>query len=160
YAGNCHKWLCAPKGAGFLVAQRDRHPGLAPTVISHGWNDPRPRSRFHLLFDWVGTLDPSPWLCVPEAIRAVAALAPGGWPEVMARTPALAVAGRRIVCDALGVTPPCPEGLLGSMASIPIADGDAEDLGQRLYDEHRIEVPVFPWPAPPRRFVRLSAQMY
>ena len=160
YAGNCHKWLCAPKGAGFLVARADRRAALVPTVISHGLNDPRPRPRFRLLFDWTGTQDPSPFLCVPDAIRAVAGLVAGGWAEVMARNHALAVAGRRVVCDAVGAPLPCPDDLLGSMASIPLPDGDAGALELTLVDAHRIEVPVIPWPSAPRRLVRLSAQLY
>ena len=95
-----------------------------------------------------------------EAIRTVGAMVPGGWPEVRAKNRALALAGRQIVCDALGTPLPCPEAFIGPMASIPLSDGNAEALGRRLYDEHRIEVPVFPWPVPPRRVVRLSAQLY
>ncbi|HKA86702.1 MAG TPA: aminotransferase class V-fold PLP-dependent enzyme [Haliangiales bacterium] len=160
YTGNCHKWLCAPKGAGFLVARRDRHDGLVPPVVSHGLNDRRPRSRFHLLFDWMGTQDPSPVLCVPEAIRAVADMCPGGWPEVRARNHALALAGRDVVCAAVGAPVPCPDDLLGSMASIPLPDGDSVALERRLFEAHRIEVPVFPWNGAARRIVRLSAQLY
>jgi len=33
-------------------------------------------------------------------------------------------------------------------------------LAQPLFDRHRIEVPVFAWPAPPRRLVRVSAALY
>ena len=63
YAGNCHKWLCAPKGAGFLYARPDRQDGLQPPVISHGYNQPRPGyTRFQDAFDWQGTGDPTPWL--------------------------------------------------------------------------------------------------
>ena len=160
YTGNCHKWMCAPKGAGFLVVRHDRQEGLVPPVISHGLNDPRPRPRYRLLFDWMGTLDPTPLLCIPEAIRTVGAMVPRGWSAVRAKNRALALAGRQIVCDALGTPLPCPDAFIGSMASIPISDGDAEALGRRLYDEHRIEVPVFPWPKPPRRLIRLSAQLY
>jgi isopenicillin-N epimerase len=169
YAGNFHKWVCAPKGAGMLHVRRDRQAGLHPAVISHGYNSPRPRSRFLEEFDWTGTDDPTPWLCVPVAIRFMERLVPGGWPEVRARNHALAVAGRRILCDALGADPPAPEQMLGSLASLILPDGDpvppasalyADPLQLTLLERHGIEVPVPPWPAPPRRLVRISAQLY
>jgi isopenicillin-N epimerase len=159
YVGNCHKWLCSPKGAAFLVTRKDRQDGLAPPVISHGWNDRRAtRSRYKLLFDWTGTCDPSPVLCVPDAIAAVGALWPGGWPAIMAKNHALAVAMRSVLLGRLGVAAPCPEPMLGAMASIPIGPGDSVALHDRLLDRHGIEVPVFPWRG--QRMVRVSAQLY
>ena len=64
YTGNAHKWLCAPKGAAFLHVRRDRQSQLHPNVISHGYT-----AGFRAEFDWTGTFDPTPWLCIPESVR-------------------------------------------------------------------------------------------
>jgi isopenicillin-N epimerase len=171
YSGNCHKWLCTPKTAALLYVQRDRQVQIRPLAISHGANSPRKdRSRFLLEFGWMGTGDFSAWLSVPESIRVVGALLPGGWPAVMRRNRALALAARRLLCDALNVLPPCPDEMIGSLAVVPLPDmaTDArvsnivglDSLRGQLLREHGIEVPVFPWPAPPKRWLRVSAQLY
>jgi isopenicillin-N epimerase len=170
YTGNFHKWVCAPKGAAFLWVRRDRQPSVRPAVTSHGANSPRTdRSRFQLEFDWTGTFDPTAWLCVPAALKFIDSLLPGGWPALMARNHCLAVAARRLLCAALHIEPPCPEDLLGSMAALPLPDlypGDLkppvfmDPLQDALWFGHRIELPVMPWPAPPRRCCRISAQAY
>ncbi len=170
YAGNCHKWLCAPKGAGFLVVRRDRQARIRPTTISLGATMPvLARSRFQLEFDWTGTDDPSAYLAVAAAIEFLGALFPGGWEELMARNRALAIEARRILCRETEIAPPCPEEMLGALASIPIPalDWDPSDqrpsidpLQDRLFFEHAIEVPILYWPAFPRRILRVSAQVY
>lgn len=171
YAGNCHKWLCAPKGAGFLHVRRNLQKLVRPLAISHGANSSRTdRSRFLIEFGWTGTSEPSPVLSVPEALRFVGLLLPGGWPDVMKRNRELALAARRILCRVLDIEPPCPDELIGSLASFPIPDATGEqpppsplysDLDQdRLRLEHGIEVPIIPWPAPPKRLLRISAQLY
>ena len=168
YTGNCHKWLCAPKGAAFLHVRRDRQSRIRPLVISHGANTPRTdRSRFWLEFDWTGTHDPSAYLAVPEAIAHVGRLRAGGWAEVMAENRALALAARRTLCAALAVAPPCPDAMIGSLASVSLPDRDGEPppgapggLHDALLDRFGIEVPVVAWPEPPRRLIRVSAQLY
>ncbi|MCB1035345.1 MAG: aminotransferase class V-fold PLP-dependent enzyme [Acidobacteria bacterium] len=170
YTGNCHKWLCAPKGAAFLYAREDRQEGVAPLSISHGANRPRPgRSRFHDLFDWTGTVDPTPFLTVPASLDFMAGQLPGGWPDVMEHNRNLALQGRRLLCQALDIEPPCPDGMLGSLAAIPLPprQGDAsppahfdDALQEVLLSQYRIEVPVYPWPAAPGRWLRISAQLY
>lgn len=163
YTGNLHKWVCAPKGAAVLWVRKDRQAGVRPTSISHGANSPREdRSKFRLEFDWTGTCDPTAWLTAPEAIRFVGALAPGGWREVRERNRALALRGRAVVCDAMGVAAPAPEGMIGSLATIPLPDSErpASELKERLMEEWGIEIPIVSWPGAPKRQVRLSAQLY
>jgi isopenicillin-N epimerase len=169
YTGNCHKWICAPKGAGFLHVRRDRQAGAHPAVISHGANTRRTdRSRFLIEFDWVGTLDPTPYLCVPEALRTMGALFPGGWPELRMRNRALALEARALLCDALGIPPPSPPEMIGSLAAVPLPGPAAppaqpphdDPLQQALIERYGIEVPIVPWPVPSGRLVRISAQAY
>jgi isopenicillin-N epimerase len=168
YTGNFHKWVCAPKGAAMLHVRRDRQADLHPAVISHGYNSRRPRPKLWEEFDWTGSDDPTPWLCVPTAIRWLGELLPGGWPELRARNHALAVHARDALAAALGVPAPAPDEMLGSLAALPLPDGGAppssalyaNPLQLALFERHRIEVPVPPWPAPPRRLLRVSAQIY
>jgi isopenicillin-N epimerase len=170
YTGNCHKWLCAPKGAGFLHVRPDKQREVRPAVISHGANSPRTdRSRFLQEFDWMGTDDPSAILCIPEAIRFMGNLLPGGWPELRANNRSLALAGRNAICSALGIATPCPDEMIGSLASIPLPPGSPEPPTSALYADPLqdellrgwgIEVPIIPWPAPPHRLIRISAQIY
>jgi len=169
YSGNCHKWICAPKGSAFLWVRRDRHAHVHPVTISHGANAVRPgRSRFRLEFDWTGTCDPTAWMTVPKALDYVGSLMPGGWPAVMARNRALALEARRLLCVAAGTPRPCPDEMIGSLASIVLPDGQTTEimwrqpdpLQRRLFDEWSIEVPITSWPAAPRRLIRISAQLY
>lgn len=160
YSGNCHKWLCAPKGAAFLYVQPDRQERIRPLVISHGANSARTdRSRFHLEFDWVGTDDPTPYLCIPAAIQFMETLLPGGWPALMQHNHATVVQAREALCQTLGVHPPCPASMLGSMAVIPLPTGSPEQLQTALFHQ-KIEVPIIPWPRSPHRLIRISAQIY
>lgn len=169
YAANLHKWVCAPKGAAFLYAREDRQAGLQPAVISHGNNRTRPGfNAFQDRFDWTGTFDPTAWLCVPEVIRWMGERLPGGWRELRERNHQLVVKARKLLCEKSGVPPPCPEQLLGSMATIPLHERfqtrppsgkiDAEQLA--LYDRYGIEVPLFRFGKPERRWLRVSAQIY
>jgi isopenicillin-N epimerase len=170
YTGNLHKWVCAPKGAAFLSVREDLRQRVRPLVISHGANaSSTTRSRFHLEHDWTGTRDPSAWLSVESALTAVASLVAGGWQEVRERNRNLALEGRRILCDALGVDVPSPDSMIGSLASIPLPDGDGQRVNDlfpfdalqlALFDRYRIEVPIIAWPERPKRLVRISAQLY
>ena len=161
YTGNCHKWLCSPKGAAFLYVQPDRQAAIRPLTISHGANAPRTdRSRFWLEMDWVGTDDPTPYLCVPVAIQFLGSLLPGGWSELMQRNHQLAIEARRMLCQALAIELPCPDDLVGAMAVVPLPAGPFLPLQDLLLERYGIEVPVVPFPQPPDRLLRISAQLY
>lgn len=170
YVGNCHKWICAPKGAGFVWVRGDHAARLRPVVISHGAAiDTDRRPRLHLEFDWVGTVDPTPWMCVGAAIDHLGGLVKGGWPALQARNRALALAGRDRLCEALGVAAPAPDDAIGTLAAVPLPDDPEPRSGNpyrphrlhvRLLEEHGIEVPIVTWPRWPGRLVRISAQAY
>ncbi|MDZ7952773.1 aminotransferase class V-fold PLP-dependent enzyme [Nostoc sp. DedQUE09] len=165
YTGNCHKWLCAPKGAAFLYVRRDKQSEIRPLTISHGTNSPRiDKSRFQLEFDWTGTDDPTAYMCVPEAIAFMGSLLPGGWTELRQQNHQLVLQGRRLLCEALEVQPPCPEEMIGSMAVVPmpvtLENRDFMSVHDELFDKFGIQVQVMPWQEKPRLLVRISAQIY
>jgi len=173
YAANCHKWICAPKGVGFLWVRDDHRRDVRPAVISHGANAPvPPERRFAIEFFWMGTDDITPALSVPTALRFLAELLPGGAAALRVGNRELALAGRRVVAEALGVPLPCPDAMIGAMASLPVpplpefpaaqamSALELDPLHDRLFREHQIEVPVLTCPAHPDRLLRISAQAY
>jgi len=172
FAGNLHKWVCAPKGTAVLHVRKDRQAEIRPVTISHGANSPRKdRSRFLIEFDWTGTLDPTPWLCAKECIQYMGSLLPGGWPAVMAANREKAIRAREALCRALQIPAPAPESMLGSLAAVPLPPGKpsaapprsplyTDALHETLFREHHIQVPIAPWPAPPARVLRVSCQLY
>ena len=182
YAGNLHKWVCAPKGAGFLHVRRDRQADVRPATISHGANSPAgARTRFRLEFDWQGTLDPTPWLAIPAALEFVERIVGGGWPAAMARIHELALEGGRDLASTLE-TEHAPAEMIGAMVAVALPAGgplggaaspdqssplDADPLQTVLFDRFGIEVPIYGWPVPaaespdpPRRLIRISAALH
>jgi isopenicillin-N epimerase len=169
YTGNLHKWVCAPKGAGLLHVRRDRQAHLHPAVTSHGMKSQRARPMLWEEFDWVGTDDPTPWLSVPAALRELASMRPGGWAEVMASNRRTALAARDALCATLGIDAPAPDAMIGALAAVPLPRGegppptsswDVDPLWHALETRHRIQIPVFSWPAPPHRLLRIACPVY
>jgi isopenicillin-N epimerase len=190
YTGNAHKWLCAPKGSGFLHVRRDRQDRIHPLLTSHGANKLRgSRSLFRLEFDWTGTSDPTAYLCIPAAIDFIGSLLPGGWPQAMAANRELVLIGRQRLLDALGHGASSskalvPDDMIGSLSALELptdlppaavempADAPAgstyplDPMHDELLHGHSIEVPVYTWPHTPTpgvrrlRLLRISAQLY
>jgi isopenicillin-N epimerase len=169
YTGNCHKWLCTPKGSALLHVRRDRQRDIRPLAISHGANSQRvDRSRFRLEFDFAGTDDFTPFLCVPAALDFLGGLLPGGVPALMQQNRAMALRARQRLCAAVGSAPAAPEAMVAGLASVLLPQSAAptvpplglDPLQVRLYERWRIEVPVMRWPQPALRMVRVSPQAY
>ena len=168
YTSNCHKWLCTPKGSALLHVRRDRQAAVRPLTISFGATEPT-ATRYRAEFDWMGTGDPTAFLCIPDAIRELGSVLPGGWEQLQQRNRRLALRARRLLCRTLGVAPPCPESMIGAMATVQLPDGSkssvswhlaTDPLQDALFEQHGVEVPIIPWPAPPGRLIRVSAQLY
>src|SRR5581483_5940491 len=132
YAGNCHKWLCAPKGAGFLWARPEAQGPIEPAVVSWDWQD---GAAFPDRHRWQGTRDPSAYLAVPAAIGFQEE---NDWPAVRARCHAL-LAALELPYE------PLTDAFV-QMRGFRVEHPDPPALKRRLYDRHRIEVPVFETP--------------
>ena len=150
WVGNLHKWLCAPKGAAVLYVAEQWRDRIHPTTISHGYG-----KGLHEEFGWVGTLDPTAWLCAPDAIALHEAQ---GGPAFRAEHHKLVQAGREVIAAALKVALPHPDSaaLYGSMAAIPLpcSAADVPELFSAIRQQDEIEVPILPWDN--RAWVRIS----
>ena len=168
YTSNAHKWLCAPKGAAFLHVRRDRQKGLHPSSISHGYEPGSPEAHFKREFDWTGTTDPTAPLTIPFCLTYLGGLLPGGWPELMGKNRKLALRAREIFLERFGGEPACPEGMVGSIASLvlpsPSLGSPAFGLSREAVGDWVRSRGVESWfhlvPSGASMLVRLSAQLY
>jgi isopenicillin-N epimerase len=156
YVGNCHKWLMAPRAAGFLWALPEAQALIHPLAISHGLG-----KGFHAEFDWTGTRDFTPFLCVPDGIGWHAEI---GGAALMARNAALATEAAQLLVERWGTRMLAPAALFAAMVPVrlPLADPptieSAIALERRLSDEHHIEAAIMA--QADGLWVRLAAQAY
>ena len=159
YAGNLHKWACAPKGSGFLWVRPDRQADVHPLVISHYLGEGFARE-----FSWQGTRDISAWLSIPRALQFMSDL---GWDQVMSHNRAMARWAGWMLSERWDVQPIAPTdgSMSGSMVTVPLPesidasnDEKVQSFQQWLYDEHHIEAPLMRWGG--RSFIRPCCQVY
>ncbi len=156
YTGNCHKWLCAPKGAAFLYARPALQQNLHPLIVSWGWESEAPsHSQFIDYFSWAGTGDPSAYLSIGAAISFENGY---NWPEVRRACHKLAVQARDMLLGVTGFPPLYPDSHFSQMFSVELPEGSITELGTRLFDEYRVEVPLVRWNG--RELLRVSIQAY
>ncbi len=153
YSGNCHKWLCAPKGAAFYFVRPEHHDLIQPLVVSWGFAEER-------LFDrtkWQGTRDIAAYLTVPDAIRYQQE---HDWVQVRQRCHDLAMHTMHRMCEVTGHPPIAMPRFFGQMAVSQLPEGiDPAGLKTRLYDDYRVEVPITRQ-GTSRHFVRVAIQGY
>jgi isopenicillin-N epimerase len=165
YAGNCHKWLMAPKGSAFLHVRRALQSGINPLVISHGWTEdaglPGTKGVFGNTpfidgLEMQGTRDPSAWLTVPDAI---AFRRQHGWDGIAARCRDLAQDTAARVANLTGLAPlSSPKFCAPQMVAMPVPPCDPMALKLALLDDYGIEIPCYAWKD--HTIVRVSAQGY
>jgi isopenicillin-N epimerase len=158
YTGNLHKWLCAPKGTGFLYARPEVQALLEPLVVSWGWESEIPGpSRFVDHHEWQGTRDLSAFLSVPAAIRFQQE---NDWGTVQKACHALAAEAERKIREVTGLPSLyASEAWFGQMVSAMLPPGiDIIALKEFLYHIYRIEVPLIEWNG--HILLRVSLQGY
>ena len=143
YAGNCHKWLCAPKGAGFLHVAPEWQDRVDGPIVSWGYRE----NTFISRTEEQGTRDSAAYLSVPAAIDFVREH------DDPARCVSLARDARRELCALLGEEPIAPEPMVQRLVSFRVPN--AEELQKRLWSEHRIEIPAMR-----PDLMRISVAMY
>ena len=162
YAGNCHKWMLSPKGAGFLHVRRDVQPLIDPLVISHGWTpdaaEPGPfgNTAFIDRLEMQGTRDPAAFLSVPAALDFMDS---HDWPRVCARAADLVTRAEARMAALTGLAPFAPPQFRApQMASLRLPRTDPRALQTALMDRWRIEIPCFDWQD--NTIARVSGQGY
>jgi isopenicillin-N epimerase len=154
YTGNCHKWLCAPKGSAFFYARPEDQPLLDPLVVGWGWQTD---SSFTDYFQWIGTDDPAAYLSVPAAIDYQQA---HNWPQLQAACHQLGRQIRRQIETLTGLPAlyPDDERWWRQMFTMPLPPVDLDSLKERLWTDYQVEVPLVEWES--HHFIRLSIQVY
>jgi isopenicillin-N epimerase len=158
YSGNCHKWMCAPKGSAFLYSRPEVQHLVEPLVVSWGWEAEKPGpSRFIDAQEWQGTRDVAAYLSVPTAIQF---MAEHNWLRVRQECHELVRYARERVSELTGLSPITPDSpeWFAQMAALPIPLCDLDTLKCKLYDELAIEIPTVEWNG--RHFVRISIPGY
>jgi isopenicillin-N epimerase len=154
YTGNCHKWLCAPNGTGFLWVREAAQPSLDPLVVSWGWKEGE--ETFLGNFEDPGTHS----LPLTAAVGAAVAFQEQiGRSRIARRGGELAAYARKRLLELDGVVPLTATGtpLAASMATyrLPKLEGT---LLQDTLREHRIAIPA--WMGDEGGRIRVSTHLY
>lgn len=170
YTTSCHKWMCAPRGVGFMYVRKDRITRLKPLVIARSghWRafEDGAYSWLEKTFEWNGCHDPSGVHSMPKIIEFLETALPGGHEAMVKRNHELAVEARKRVLAILGIDMPCPDDMIANMVTFPLPDSVLPDIPgilpicKTLWEKHRAEIQCYHWPAYPKRVFRFSVQLH
>ncbi len=158
YTGACHKWMLTPKGCSFLYAHPSIQNNFDPLLISWGYDADVPgKSKFLDYHQLQGTRDYSAFLTIPAALEFFRSR---NWERVKRNARQMILDNYQRLCDIFGDGPICPvtDEFLGQMCSVPLPIADPMELKVILFDEYKIEIPVFKMHD--QVFIRLSTQGY
>jgi len=169
YTGNCHKWVCSPKGSAMLHVRSDKQANFHPVFTSHTYDKPVGEKRWSSQFIWAGTSDFTPYISIGDAIQFGGSLM-NDWQTLRAHNHDLTIKGRNILLKVLDVPAPVPDHMLGSLSTIPLPFAyeqpshffhNTHPFGKTLYDQFKIQIPIHAWPENnTRMWIRISAQTY
>ena len=171
YVGNCHKWICSPKGSALLYVRPDKQNKIMPLQFSHIYDKSvEENARWSASFFWPGTDDFTAYLSIPFAIDFMGNLM-GSWSELQAYNRQLCLAARQLIADKLDTELPAPAYMIGNLSNILIGPtrqaytgpffNYINNIQEKLFVEYKIEVPIFTLPfSASANWVRIAVQAY
>jgi isopenicillin-N epimerase len=170
YTGNCHKWICSPKGSALLYVRKDKQEKIVPLQISHK-NDLYAGSPAHwsAQFIWPGTEDFTAYFCIKSAIDFMGSLM-GSWDALREHNRRICLSARKLIADRIDGSLPAPESMISHLSTILVDEhpelpekflGMNPPLKQRLLNEFNIQVPVFLFGGEQMKaWLRIAVQVY
>ena len=169
YGGNCHKWLCSPKGVGFLYAAPAVQEQMWPLIVSWGYSrDGATRDdagRLHINrrpYMWgiesLGTFSVANQVATATAVEFQENI---GTERIARRGRKLAgyLRDRMATLDWAELMTPNDPAMSGLISSFRLHGFDGENMREVMYDRFKITLPIGARGKPAVR-MRVSTHIY
>lgn len=157
YTASLHKWLCAPLGTGFVFVRSELRGIVNAPITGWGRLDVPELAGWEEELIWLGTRNLTGAFSVPEAIEFFHET---GIDAVRKRIHYLASVAEKKLTNLFGTETIASreDGFYGSMAHVPLPDGDWSELQNELWVQEAIEVPL--WQLNGKWWIRVSCHLY